>query len=29
MKCELYNDYFKNAKKYQIPRVQLIIADIP
>lgn len=29
MKCELYNDYFENAKRYQIPRAQLIIADIP
>lgn len=29
MKCELYNDHFENAKRYQIPRAQLIIADIP
>lgn len=28
-KCELYNDHFENAKRYQIPRAQLIIADIP
>ena len=27
--CELYNDHFENAKHYQIPRAQLIIADIP
>nr|DAU71758.1 MAG TPA: hypothetical protein [Caudoviricetes sp.] len=29
MKYELYNDHFENAKRYQIPRAQLIIADIP
>lgn len=29
MKCELYNDHFENAKSYQIPSAQLIIADIP
>ena len=29
IKCELYNDHFENAKRYQIPRAQLIIADIP
>lgn len=28
-KIELYNDHFENAKVYQIPRAQLIIADIP
>lgn len=28
-KIELYNDHFENAKRYQIPRAQLIIADIP
>ena len=28
-KCELYNDHFENSKKYNIPRAQLIIADIP
>lgn len=27
--CELYNDHFENAKHYQIPKAQLIIADIP
>lgn len=29
VKCELYNDHFENAKQYNIPRAQLIIADIP
>lgn len=29
MKCELYNDSFQNFKSYQIPRAQLIIADLP
>lgn len=29
IKIELYNDHFENAKVYQIPRAQLIIADIP
>ena len=29
IKCELYNDHFENAKRYQIPHAQLIIADIP
>ena len=29
VKIELYNDHFENAKRYQIPRAQLIIADIP
>lgn len=29
MKCELYNDHFENAKRYNIPKAQLIIADIP
>lgn len=28
-KCELYNDHFENAKRYNIPHAQLIIADIP
>lgn len=28
-KIELYNDHFENAKRYNIPRAQLIIADIP
>lgn len=27
--CEIYNDHFENAKRYNIPRAQLIIADIP
>lgn len=27
--CELYNDHFENAKRYNIPHAQLIIADIP
>ena len=29
VKCELYNDHFENAKRYAIPKAQLIIADIP
>ena len=29
MKCELFNDHFQNFKVYQIPKAQLIIADIP
>lgn len=29
VKIELYNDHFENAKRYQIPHAQLIIADIP
>lgn len=29
IKCELYNDHFENAKRYQIPKAQLIIADLP
>lgn len=28
-KVELFNDHFENAKSYQIPSAQLIIADIP
>lgn len=28
-KIELYNDHFENAKRYQLPKAQLIIADIP
>jgi site-specific DNA-methyltransferase (adenine-specific) len=28
-KIELYNDHFENNKQYNIPRAQLIIADIP
>lgn len=29
LKCEIYNDHFENAKRYQIPKAQLIIADLP
>lgn len=29
IKCELYNDHFQNYKRYNIPRAQLVIADIP
>lgn len=29
VKIELFNDHFENAKRYQIPRAQLIIADVP
>lgn len=29
IKCELYRDNFQNFKKYNIPRAQLVIADIP
>lgn len=28
-KVELYHDHFENAKRYQIPHAQFIIADIP
>lgn len=28
-RIELYNDHFQNYKTYQIPKAQLIIADIP
>lgn len=28
-KCELFNDNFQNFKRYNIPRAQLVIADIP
>lgn len=28
-KIEIFNDNFENAKRYQIPHAQLIIADIP
>lgn len=28
-KFELYNDHFQNYKRYQIPKAQLVIADIP
>lgn len=29
MKNELYNDNFQNYKRYNIPKAQLVIADIP
>lgn len=29
IKAELYHDHFENSKRYNIPRAQLIIADIP
>ena len=29
IKCELYHDHFQNFKRYNIPRAQLVIADIP
>lgn len=29
MKCELFNDNFQNFKRYNIPKAQLVIADIP
>lgn len=29
LKCELYNDHFQNYKSYNIPKAQLVIADIP
>lgn len=29
IKIQLINDHFENAKRYQIPHAQLIIADIP
>ncbi|NCU33243.1 MAG: site-specific DNA-methyltransferase, partial [Candidatus Moranbacteria bacterium] len=29
MKTELYHDNFQNYKKYNIPKAQLVIADIP
>ena len=29
MRCELYNDNFQNFKRYNIPKAQLVIADIP
>ena len=29
VKIELYNDNFQNYKRYQIPKAQLVIADIP
>lgn len=29
IRIELYNDHFQNYKRYQIPKAQLVIADIP
>jgi len=29
MKAELFNDHFQNFKRYNVPKAQLIIADIP
>ena len=29
IKTELYNDHFQNYKRYNIPKAQLVIADIP
>lgn len=29
IKCELFNDNFQNYKRYNIPKAQLVIADIP
>jgi site-specific DNA-methyltransferase (adenine-specific) len=29
MKAEIFNDHFQNFKRYNIPKAQLIIADIP
>lgn len=29
MKAQLFNDHFQNFKRYNIPKAQLIIADIP
>lgn len=29
VKCEIYNDHFQNYKRYNIPKAQLVIADIP
>lgn len=29
MKCELFHDNFQNYKRYNIPKAQLVIADIP
>ena len=28
-KCELYRDHYQNFKRYNIPKAQLVIADIP
>ena len=29
IKAELYHDNFQNFKRYNVPRAQLVIADIP
>lgn len=29
IKCEIYHDNFQNFKRYNIPKAQLVIADIP
>lgn len=29
VKCQLINDHFQNFKRYNIPKAQLVIADIP
>lgn len=29
IRCELFNDHHQNYKRYHIPKVQLVIADIP
>lgn len=29
IKCELYNDNFQNFKRYNIPKAQLVVCDIP
>ena len=29
IRIELINDHFQNYKRYQIPKAQLVIADIP
>ena len=29
VKWELFNDNFQNYKRYNIPKAQLVIADIP
>lgn len=29
IKCRLYHDNFQNYKRYNIPKAQLVIADIP
>lgn len=29
IKCEIYRDHFQNFKQYNIPKAQLVIADIP